>query len=293
MNDDLKKYRVTKNTKLKECPTNEITFLNSNTLEEELALVSQKIADFQNMMYAHGKYGVLICLQGMDTSGKDSMIREIFKGFNSRGIVTHSFKTPTTKELAHDYLWRHYMALPERGKFSIFNRTHYENVLVTRVHPQYILNEDIPRINEIEDIPHNFWKKRFNQINDFEKHITQNGIIIFKFLLHISKEEQRLRLLNRLEKPSKNWKFSKADMEERQYWEEYQFCYQEIIRHTSTKIAPWYIIPSDNKKAARLLVAKILWESLKKYKDIRYPELNQETKAQLQIYKTQLENEKP
>ncbi|MDO5607343.1 MAG: polyphosphate kinase 2 family protein [Capnocytophaga sp.] len=287
------KYLVKKPVKLASVATYEDFKMSKNKLDAELLLVGEKIAEFQNMMYAHNKYNVLICIQGMDTSGKDSMIREIFKGFNSRGMVTYSFKTPTSKELSHDYLWRHYIALPERGKFGVFNRTHYENVLVTRVHPEYLLNENIPHINSVSDIPTNFWKERYEQIRNFEKHIAQNGTIIFKFFLHISKEEQRQRLLRRLEKPSKNWKFSAGDLAERKLWEQYQEYYEEAINETSTKLAPWHIIPADNKRASRLLVARVLWDTLKKYTDVKYPELDEKTKANLGAYKAQLEAEKP
>lgn len=285
---DLKKYLVKDKISLSQLPTFEDFSMNDEQLKEELIKTSRKLADFQNKLYAHGKYGVLVCIQGMDTSGKDSMIREVFKGFNSQGVEVHSFKTPTKTELEHDYLWRHYVALPERGKFGIFNRTHYENVMVTRVHPEYILNENLPKITKIEDIDQNFWKKRFRQIRNFERHIWQNGIIVFKFFLHISKDEQKSRLLERLSNPSKNWKFSASDLDERKLWDQYHQYYEEIINKTSSKSAPWYVIPSDNKKASRLLVAKILWKSLKKFEDITYPELNEKDKANLDNYKQEL-----
>lgn len=285
------KYIVKKEISLTELPTFEDFGAGKEELEKELSKVSRKIADFQNMMYAHGKYGVLICIQGMDTAGKDSMIREVFKGFNSRGIVTHSFKTPTDKELAHDYLWRHYVVLPDRGKIAIFNRTHYENVLVTRVHPQYILTENIPGIDSVEDVNEAFWESRFEQIRNFEKHIQQNGTIILKFFLHLSKEEQRQRLLRRLDKPSKNWKFSSGDLKERKLWNDYQKCYEEAINKTSTEKAPWYVIPADDKEAARLIVAEVLWDTLKAYTDIKYPELDDEMQANLGLYKKQLNEE--
>lgn len=277
------KYIVKKEVSLTELPTFEDFGTGKEELEKELSKVSRKIADFQNMMYAHGKYGVLICIQGMDTAGKDSMIREVFKGFNSRGIVTHSFKTPTDQELAHDYLWRHYVVLPERGKIAVFNRTHYENVLVTRVHPQYILNENIPGIDSVEDVNDAFWESRFEQIRSFEKHIQQNGTIVVKFFLHLSKEEQRQRLLRRLDKPSKNWKFSLGDLKERKLWNDYQKCYEEAINKTSTEKAPWYVIPADDKEAARLIVAEVLWNTLKAYTDIKYPELDDENASQLRL----------
>lgn len=285
------KYIVKKEVSLTELPTFEDFGTGKEELEKELSKVSRKIADFQNMMYAHGKYGVLICIQGMDTAGKDSMICEVFKGFNSRGIVTHSFKTPTDQELAHDYLWRHYVVLPERGKIAVFNRTHYENVLVTRVHPQYILNENIPGIDSVEDVNDAFWESRFEQIRSFEKHIQQNGTIVVKFFLHLSKEEQRQRLLRRLDKPSKNWKFSLGDLKERKLWNDYQKCYEEAINKTSTEKAPWYVIPADDKEAARLIVAEVLWNTLKAYTDIKYPELDDEMQANLGLYKKQLNEE--
>jgi PPK2 family polyphosphate:nucleotide phosphotransferase len=242
-------------------------------------------------MYAHAKYSVLICLQGTDTAGKDSLIREVFKDFNARGVVVHSFKVPTELELKHDYIWRHYIALPAKGKFGVFNRTHYENVLVTRVHPEYILNEHIPGIHSLDDIDQSFWDKRFEQINNFERHIAENGTIIFKFFLHLSKEEQRQRLLRRLKLRKKNWKFSPTDLKERLIWGQYQKCYEDALNNTSKPHAPWFVIPSDNKKAARLIVASILHEELKKYKDIKEPELDDKIKANLEEYKKQLENE--
>lgn len=210
-------YRVTGTEKLSEIDTYEDFNESEKKLKKELKNIRKDLGDFQDTLYAHGKYGVLVCLQGMDTAGKDSLIREVFKDFNVRGVVVHSFKVPSTKEKKHDYLWRHYIALPERGKFSVFNRTHYENVLVTKVHPEYILGENIPKIDSVEDIDDEFWEKRYNQINNFEKHISENGTIIFKFFLHLSKEEQRQRLLRRIELKQKNWKFSPGDLEERNF----------------------------------------------------------------------------
>ncbi|GIJ93028.1 polyphosphate kinase [Capnocytophaga stomatis] len=284
-----KKYRVKEDINLSELNTYEDFSMNEESLKAELKEVSKKLADFQDVLYAHNRYSVLVCIQGMDTSGKDSLIRDVFKGFNTQGIEVHSFKSPSQKELEHDYLWRHYIALPERGKFGIFNRTHYENVTVTRVHPEYILNENLPKITKIEDIDEKFWKKRFKQIRKFEKNISENGTIIFKFFLNISKEEQKRRLLERLNNPSKNWKFSIGDLNERKLWDKYQKYYEEAINETYSKSAPWYIIPANNKKAARLLVAKILWNTLKKYEDIKYPEISNE--INLAEYKEQLSND--
>lgn len=285
------KFKVNSEIKLSDVATSVDYGLSDKALKKELEKVRKDLGKFQDTLYAHGKYGVLICLQGMDTAGKDSLIREVFKDFNARGVVVHSFKVPTELELKHDYLWRHYIALPAKGKVSVFNRTHYENVLVTKVHPEYILGEDIPGINSVNDIDATFWENRYRQINDFEKHIAESGTLIFKFFLHLSKEEQRQRLLRRLELKEKNWKFSPGDLKERKLWDAYQVCYQEAINKTSKTHAPWYIIPADNKKGARLTVASIILKELKKYKDIKEPELEEKIKANLENFKQELEKE--
>nr|WP_298790925.1 PPK2 family polyphosphate kinase [uncultured Allomuricauda sp.] len=288
---DIADYKVKNAIKLSEKATLADFGTSDKELKRELEDIREKLGKFQDILYAHSKYGVLVCLQGMDTSGKDSLIREVFKDFNVRGVEVHSFKVPTELELKHDYLWRHYIALPARGKFGVFNRTHYENVLVTKVHPEYILGENIPGIDSVEDINATFWEHRYRQINDFEKHIAENGTLIFKFFLHLSKEEQRQRLLRRLRLKEKNWKFSAADLKERKLWDDYQDCYQEAINKTSKEYAPWFVIPADNKKAARVIVASILLESLKKYKDIEEPELSDKIKSNLENYKQELEKE--
>tara|TARA_R110000868_G_scaffold202782_2_gene450570 strand:+ start:7482 stop:8363 length:882 start_codon:yes stop_codon:yes gene_type:complete len=288
---DIDVYRVSEDINLKNTSTFEDFNTDDDNLKKELEKIRRELGEFQDTLYAHGKYSVLVCLQGMDTAGKDSLIREVFKDFNVRGVVVYSFKVPTELELKHDYLWRHYIALPEKGKVGVFNRTHYENVLVTRVHPEYIMSEHIPGIHTVEDIDQKFWKKRFEEINNFEKHIADNGTLIFKFFLNLSKEEQRQRLLRRLHLQKKNWKFSPGDLRERKLWENYQECYQDAINKTSKPHAPWYIVPADNKKAARLIVAKTLLQELKKYKDIKEPELDDKIKANLEDYKNQLEKE--
>ncbi len=259
---DLTPYKIEQAVKLSDLPTSVDFGLSEKKLEKKMEKVRVALGKFQDTLYAHGEYSVLVCLQGMDTAGKDSLIREVFKDFNVRGVEVYSFKVPTELELKHDYLWRHYIALPAKGKFGVFNRTHYENVLVTRVHPEYIMAENIPGIHDVADVDQEFWDKRFEQINNFENHLTANGTIIFKFFLHLSKEEQRQRLLRRLELQEKNWKFSPGDMKERKLWDNYQDCYEEAINKTTTPHAPWYIIPADNKEAARLLVASILFEEL-------------------------------
>lgn len=286
-NIETKKYKVTSKIALKNSKTKVVI----EDAKSELKKTRKKLGELQNTMYAHNKYAVLICLQGMDTSGKDSLVREVFKDFNARGVIVHSFKVPTELELKHDYLWRHYIALPARGKFGVFNRTHYENVLVTRVHPGYILGENIPTVNTVEDINEAFWDKRFEQINNFEKHIAENGTIIFKFFLNLSKEEQKNRLLRRLDKQEKNWKFSPGDLKERKLWDKYQDCYEDAINRTSKPHAPWYTIPADDKPTARYLVAKIMYDTLSSYTDIKEPELDDDIKANIQFYKEQLNNE--
>ena len=288
---NINQFKVTETIRLENIQTAFDLDADKKDIEKELEEVREKLGDFQNTIYAHGKYAVLICIQGMDTAGKDSMIREVFKDFNTRGIVVHSFKVPTELELKHDYLWRHYIALPARGKFSVFNRTHYENVLVTRVHPNYILGENLPEVHSIDDVNDAFWDKRFRQINDFEQHIADNGTIIFKFFLHLSKEEQKHRLLRRLYKKEKNWKFSPGDLKERKLWDTYQECYEDAINRTSKAHAPWYTIPADDKPTARYIVARILYDTLIAYKDIVEPELENDVKANLDDYIRQLENE--
>lgn len=280
-------YKVTSNISLK----NSTTKVVIENADKELKKIRKKLGDIQNTMYAHNKYAVLVCLQGMDTSGKDSLVREVFKDFNVRGVEVHSFKVPTELELSHDYLWRHYIALPERGRFGVFNRTHYENVLVTRVHPSYILGENIPTVNSIDDVNDAFWDKRFEQINNFEKHIAENGTLIFKFFLNLSKTEQKNRLLRRLRKQEKNWKFSPSDLKERKLWDKYQEYYEEAINRTSKPHARWYNIPADDKPTARYLVAKTMYDVLSKYTDIKEPELDDDIKANLELYKQQLNNE--
>lgn len=281
-------FKITVPFQINDFPTVLQTYIDDEEKEEKLDKVQEKLSELQDVMYAHNRYGVLICLQGMDTSGKDSLIREVFKEFNPRGVVVHSFKTPNSTELEHDYLWRHYLALPEKGKFAVFNRTHYENVLVTRVHPEYILNENLPGIEKVEDITPEFWENRFEQINNFERHITQNGTIVLKFYFHMSKEEQRKRLLRRLEEEEHHWKFSPGDLKERDRWDDYMKYYEEAINKTSKPHAPWYVIPSDDKEMARYMVAKIIWEEMQKYTDIKEPELDAKVKADFETYRKQL-----
>ncbi|WP_075343107.1 PPK2 family polyphosphate kinase [Tenacibaculum agarivorans] len=283
---NLDKYKVSEAIQLE----NKATFEQIEDAEKKLKKTRKKIADLQNTMYAEGKYSALICLQGMDTSGKDSLIREVFKQFNARGVEVHSFKVPTELELKHDFLWRHYIALPAKGKVGVFNRTHYENVLVTRVHPEYVFGENIPSVKSLDDLNDDFYHDRMERINNFEKHLVVNGTIILKFFLHLSKDEQKNRLLRRLNIPEKNWKFSAGDLKERKLWDQYQECYEDAINRTSTDYAPWYIIPADDKPTARLIVATTILETFKEY-DFKEPSLDKKILEKIDEFKEQLNNE--
>tara|TARA_R110001583_G_scaffold145635_2_gene297600 strand:+ start:31338 stop:32186 length:849 start_codon:yes stop_codon:yes gene_type:complete len=282
----MEKYKVEKSIDLSKTITKQV----DNKAGKKLRKLRKQLSKLQDAMYAEGKYAVLICLQGMDTSGKDSLIREVFKDVNAQGIVVTSYKVPSDLEKNHDYLWRHYIALPERGKIGIFNRTHYENVLVTRVHPEYIIGENIPAATSVEVLNDSFFNNRMEEINNFEKHLVTNGTIVLKFFLNLSKDEQKNRLLRRLRLKDKNWKFSPGDLKERKLWDEYQFCYQELLNKTSKECAPWFVIPADDKLTARLRVAEIIVETLKKYK-FKIPELPAKYKLEIVNYKKELENE--
>lgn len=283
---DIEHYKVSDEVFLKELATHE----RIEDAEKKLKRVRKKLAELQDTMYAEGKYSVLICLQGMDTSGKDSLIREVFKQFNVRGVEVHSFKVPTSLELKHDFLWRHYIALPAKGKVGVFNRTHYENVLVTRVHPEYVFSENIPTVKSVSDLNDDFYHSRMERINQFEKHIAENGTIILKFFLNLSKEEQKHRLLRRLNIPEKNWKFSAGDLKERKLWNAYQHCYEDLLNRTSTYYAPWYVVPADDKPTARYIVAETIYKTLKKY-NFKEPNLEQDVLDKLEEFKAQLDNE--
>jgi len=270
--------------RLEECPTELATETGKSVLREAIASRGKELSGIQDVMYAHDRYSVLIILQGMDTAGKDSLVREVFSQFNPRGVVVHSFKAPSTKELEHDYLWRHIVALPEKGKFAVFNRSHYENVLVTRVNPELLLKERMPGLESLDDLSKNFWEMRYKQIRKFEDQLVQNGTIVFKFFLHLSKEEQRKRLLRRLETPKHQWKFHPGDISERKHWDNYQKYYEEAIGATHTADAPWYIIPADDKSMARFLVADVLLKAMEKYTDIKEPSLSKDIHDNLENY---------
>ena len=284
-------YRATADKKLASYSTKPEQPLDKKAAKKALKKSRRTLAEFQERLYADDKFAVLVCFQGMDTSGKDSLIREVFKDFNVRGVEQHSFKVPTERELSHGYLWRHYIALPRKGSFGIFNRTHYENVLVTRVHPEYLMNENLPGIDSVDDVHEDFWKMRYEQINNFEKELTQNGTMIFKFFLNLSKEEQKNRLLRRLNLPEKNWKFSAGDLAERELWGKYMIAYEQAIQNTTKENAPWYVIPADDKPMARYMVSEILVNHLEPRKDIKFPTLDQKTAGRLEEFKNTLFHE--
>lgn len=263
-----------------------------NKEEAELLLEEGRtlLAEIQDKLYAHNQYRILIVFQAMDAAGKDGAIKHIMSGFNPQGVKVHSFKAPTSQELDHDYFWRHYLALPGRGEIGIFNRSHYENVLVTKVHPEWILNERLPHIKSVKDIDAKFWDDRYKQINRFEKNLAENGTIILKFFLNVSKKEQKKRFMERIDDPSKNWKFSLGDLKERAFWDQYQKAYGEAISATSTDYAPWYVIPADDKWFTRLAIAGIIYKEFEKLK-LTYPTVDGTQKAELQKAKEILNNE--
>jgi PPK2 family polyphosphate:nucleotide phosphotransferase len=247
-----------------------------------LAANIEQMDVLQSKLYAQDKYAILIIFQAMDTAGKDGAIKHVMKGLNPQATCVHSFKQPSAEELDHDYLWRASKNLPERGQIGIFNRSYYEEVLVVKVH-DLLKSQQIPR----EFITKDIWERRYRQIRDFEKYLTENGVIVLKFFLHISKEEQKNRLLERIDDRSKNWKFSAADIKEREYWKDYQQCYQEAIQATSTKYAPWYVVPADKKWFSRLVISEVIDQTLADL-NLEYPEVNKEQKAVLEEYKQRL-----
>lgn len=261
--------------------------LSKEDAKSQLNQSRERLAEIQDMFYAHNKYAVLIIFQAMDAAGKDGAVKHIMSGFNPLGVKVSSFKAPNSSELDHHYFWRHQIVLPARGEIAIHNRSHYENVLVTRVHPEFILNENIPGIDDVKDITDAFWKNRFKQIRRFEKNLNENGTIVLKFFLHLSKKEQKKRFLERIDNPGKNWKFSLSDMKERGYWDEYQKAYGQAIAETSTKESPWFIIPADDKRFARLAIASVITEEFEKLK-IHYPKVSEKQKIELQKAKDQL-----
>ena len=249
-----------------------------------------KLSSLQDKLYAQDRYAVLVIFQAMDAAGKDGTIKHVMSGINPQGCQVYSFKQPSAEELDHDYLWRINRCLPERGRIGIFNRSHYEDVLVAKVHPEIVLSAKLPGIMGPGDITPKFWKKRYRQINDYERYLTENGTVIIKFFLNVSKEEQKRRFLSRLEDEAKNWKFSVSDLKERSYWDDYMKAYSDMLTHTSTEEAPWYVIPADNKWFMRYAVGQILCDRMNEL-DLHYPEMPVEARHQIEDFKRALLNE--
>ncbi len=249
---------------------------------------TEELADLQSLLYAHNRYALLVIFQAMDAAGKDSSIKHVMSGVNPEGCQVYGFKRPSSEELEHDFLWRTTCSLPERGKIGVFNRSYYEEVLIVRVHPKILQNQNLPK--ELLD-EESLWEGRFKSINDLESHLYRNGTRILKFFLHISKEEQRKRFLARLDDPDKNWKFETGDLEERHFWDDYTAAYEECLRATNSKEAPWYVIPADDKKNARLIISQTIVDTLKQL-PMSYPQPDEAHRQELESIAKLLMNEK-
>jgi PPK2 family polyphosphate:nucleotide phosphotransferase len=271
---------------LKSQKTDEKDDLDREKAEEILEANRRRLGDFQEKLYAQDRWSVLLILQGMDAAGKDSAIKHIFSGVNPQGCEVHSFKQPSTNELAHDFMWRNVIALPRRGGIGIFNRSYYEEVLVTRVHRELLAKEKLPpRL-----VTKNMWRERFEDICAFERYLTRNGTVILKFFLNISKEEQRKRFLERLNDPAKVWKFSMADVAERALWPRYMAAYQDLVRHTSTAMAPWHVVPADHKWFARVVIGSAIVSTLETL-NLRFPRADKASQEEFERVRKALEYE--
>jgi PPK2 family polyphosphate:nucleotide phosphotransferase len=281
-------FRITKGDgfRLKDVDPGDTLWLKAedkSKAKEALALGVEALAELQELLYAQDQWTVLLIFQAMDAAGKDGAIKHVMSGVNPQGCQVYSFKAPTSEDLDHDYLWRCMKHLPERGRIGIFNRSYYEEVLVVRVHPEFLENQKLPRKLIAKDI----WQERYEDIRNFEHYLTRNGVIIRKFFLHVSKKEQKKRFLERLEKPEKHWKFSDADVKERGFWGQYMEAYEDMIRHTATKHAPWYVVPADNKWFTRVVVAAAVIEALADL-NLKFPEVNQAKLKELAAAKASL-----
>ncbi|MBR0707076.1 polyphosphate kinase 2 family protein [Bradyrhizobium liaoningense] len=271
---------------LKAHKTNEKGDLDKEKAQAILDANKKRLIEFQEKLYAQDRWSLLIVFQAMDAGGKDSAIKAIFEGINPQGCEVTAFKAPSSKELDHDFLWRHVVALPERGHIGIFNRSHYEECLVTRVHPDILAKEKLPQ----KLVTKNIWKERFEDISAFERYLCRNGTVVLKFFLNVSKDEQRVRFLDRLEDPAKQWKFSMGDITERALWPRYQAVYQDIVRHTSTPHAPWYVVPADHKWFARVVIGSVINAALEKL-DLRFPRADKASLEEFEQVRKALEKE--
>lgn len=286
----LKDFRVPegKTVDLKKCPTEVKPFYKSKSKYRKLLQKHvDKLSELQKLHYASNRYAVLLIFQAMDAAGKDGAIRHVMSGINPQGCQVFSFKHPSATELEHDFLWRSTQSLPERGRIGIFNRSYYEEVLIVRVHPEILIGQRLPDgVFDEETI----WQERYRSIVDLEAHLHRNGTRIIKLFLHLSKDEQRKRFLKRIDDPDKNWKFSEADIEERHYWDKYMLAYEDCLSATTSEIAPWYIVPADDKKNARLIVSQIILKTFKALK-MSYPETDEVRREDLQGIRQQLVEE--
>jgi PPK2 family polyphosphate:nucleotide phosphotransferase len=283
-------YRVEDGSKFRlkdfdPCDTGKIH--SKERAEQLLAQGIASLAELQDKLYAQNHWGVLLIFQAMDAAGKDGVIKHVMSGVNPQGVQVYSFKTPSTEELNHDYMWRQMQRVPERGRIGIFNRSYYEEILVVRVHPELLKNERIPTSLLTKDI----WKERSQDIHSFERYLWRNGIIVRKFFLNVSKKEQKRRFLDRLDHPEKNWKFSPADVRERHYWNDYMKAYEDMIINTASGHAPWYVVPADNKWFTRVVVAAALVDTLEDLK-LAYPEVDPDKRKELQAARRMLEGKK-
>ncbi len=272
--------------RLKSHKTNERGGLDKDKAEKIIEANRKRLSDFQERLYAQDRWSLLVILQGMDAAGKDSAIKSIFEGVNPQGCEVYSFKQPTSHELDHDFMWRSMIALPERGRIGIFNRSYYEECLVTRVHPEFLAREKIPHRLMTKHI----WRERFQDISAIERYLARNGTVILKFFLNISKQEQRDRFLDRLEQPSKNWKFSMNDIAERALWPRYMAVYQDIVRHTSTAVAPWHVVPADHKWFARVVIGSTIVSALEAL-DLHFPRADNASLREFKQVRKALESE--
>ncbi len=287
----IKPYIVTsgKHFRLKDYRPDDTHHLNSKDKPEAKRLLEQSVqmlSDLQQVLYAQGEWGLLLVFQAMDAAGKDGTIKHVMSGVNPQGVDVHSFKSPSTEELAHDFLWRTNRCMPPRGKIGIFNRSYYEEVLVVRVHPEYLQKQRLPDSVRGD----HFWKGRYEDIASFERYLARNGIAVCKFFLHLSKEEQKRRFMDRLNNKEKNWKFSAADLKERKYWDEYQDAYEKMICQTATEHAPWVVVPADNKWFSRLLVVATIVATLDRM-NLKYPKVTNAELTELKEARKHLEKE--
>jgi PPK2 family polyphosphate:nucleotide phosphotransferase len=264
--------------------------LGKKEAEKLLEANIEDMIELQGKLYAHNRYAVLLVFQAMDAAGKDGTIKHVMSGLNPQGTQVFSFKAPSDLELDHDYFWRTYRCMPQRGNFGIFNRSYYEEVLIVKVHPEYLIRQRLPDIQSLNDVNNDFWLRRYRQINNLERHLVENGTIVIKFFLNVSKEQQKRRFLKRIDDPSRNWKFSSADVKERYHWESYMQAYSDLLSHTSTEVAPWYVIPADNKWFMRYAVSEIVVNRLRSL-PLSFPKLPQDELNRLEEARLQLENE--